>query len=54
MIIGLSAAGNRRAIVNMATPRFPFLVVSPTMRVPRDGIGGTINADLAMREVPAA
>jgi O-acetyl-ADP-ribose deacetylase (regulator of RNase III) len=36
------------AIIEMATRRFPFLVVSPTMRVPGD-VSGTINAYLAMR-----
>jgi O-acetyl-ADP-ribose deacetylase (regulator of RNase III) len=37
------------AIVEMATRRFPYLVVSPTMRVPGDHLDGTINAYLAMR-----
>ncbi len=37
------------AVIGMATGRFPFLVVSPTMRVPGDDLGGTINAYLAMR-----
>jgi O-acetyl-ADP-ribose deacetylase (regulator of RNase III) len=35
-------------IVEMTTRRFPFLVISPTMRVPGD-IRGTINAYLALR-----
>ena len=37
------------AILRMATRRFPYLVVSPTMRVPGDNLGGTINAYLAHR-----
>lgn len=36
-------------VIAMATARFPFLVVAPTMRVPGDDLGGTINAYLAMR-----
>jgi hypothetical protein len=35
------------AILEMATRRFPYLVVSPTMRVPGDDLGGTIHAYLA-------
>jgi O-acetyl-ADP-ribose deacetylase (regulator of RNase III) len=35
-------------IIEMTTHRFPYLVVSPTMRVPGD-ISGTIHAYLAMR-----
>ena len=42
------------AIIGMATRRFPHLVVSPTMRVPGDDLGGTINAYLAMRAALAA
>jgi O-acetyl-ADP-ribose deacetylase (regulator of RNase III) len=41
------------AIMEMVTRRFPFLVISPTMRVP-GGVGGTINAYLAMRAAFAA
>lgn len=41
------------AIIEMATRRFPFLVTSPTMRVP-GCVGGTINAYLAMRAAFAA
>ena len=37
------------AMLTMTTRRFPFLVVSPTMRVPGDELGGTINAYPAMR-----
>ncbi len=33
----------------MGTRRFPFLIVAPTMRVPGDDLGGTIQAYLAMR-----
>ncbi len=36
------------ALIAMASTRFPFLVVAPTMRVPGDS-RGTINAYLAMR-----
>jgi O-acetyl-ADP-ribose deacetylase (regulator of RNase III) len=38
------------AVIGMATGRFPFLVISPTMRVPGEDLGGTINVYLAMRE----
>ncbi|WP_435018688.1 macro domain-containing protein [Tundrisphaera sp. TA3] len=41
------------AILEMATRRFPFLVVAPTMRVP-GRVDGTINAYLAMRAAFAA
>ena len=36
-------------IIPMATRRFLFLVVAPTMRVPGDDLGGTIHAYLALR-----
>jgi O-acetyl-ADP-ribose deacetylase (regulator of RNase III) len=42
------------AVLRMATRRFSYLVVSPTMRVPGDDLGGTINAYLAMRAALAA
>jgi O-acetyl-ADP-ribose deacetylase (regulator of RNase III) len=42
------------AVLRMATRRFSSLVVSPTMRVPGDDLGGTINAYLAMRAALAA
>jgi O-acetyl-ADP-ribose deacetylase (regulator of RNase III) len=42
------------AVLRMATRRLPFLVVSPTMRVPGDDLAGTINAYLAMRAALAA
>lgn len=42
------------AVLRMATCRFPYLIVSPTMRVPGDDLGGTINAYLAMRAALAA
>jgi O-acetyl-ADP-ribose deacetylase (regulator of RNase III) len=35
-------------IIAMGTRRFPFLIVSPTMRVP-SRVSGTINAYLSMR-----
>jgi O-acetyl-ADP-ribose deacetylase (regulator of RNase III) len=41
-------------VIEMATGRFPFLVVAPTMRVPGDDLDGTINAYLAMRAAFAA
>ncbi len=41
-------------VLRMATRRFPYLVVSPTMRVPGDDLGGTIHAYLAMRAALAA
>jgi O-acetyl-ADP-ribose deacetylase (regulator of RNase III) len=41
-------------IIEMTSRRFPFLVVAPTMRVPGDNLGGTINAYLAMRAALAA
>lgn len=37
------------AIVRMESRRSPHLVVSPTMRVPGDNLGGTISVYLAMR-----
>ena len=40
-------------IIVMRTKRFPFLIVSPTMRVP-SRILGTINAYLSMRAALAA
>lgn len=42
------------AVLKMATRRFPYLVVSPTMRVPGDDLAGTIHAYLAMRAALAA
>lgn len=42
------------AVLGMATRRLPYVVVSPTMRVPGDDLGGTINAYLAMRAALAA
>jgi O-acetyl-ADP-ribose deacetylase (regulator of RNase III) len=42
------------AILEMAAHRFPYLIVSPTMRVPGDDLSGTINAYLAMRAALAA
>jgi O-acetyl-ADP-ribose deacetylase (regulator of RNase III) len=42
------------AVLSMATRRFPYLVVSPTMRVPGAYLGETINACLAMRTALAA
>jgi O-acetyl-ADP-ribose deacetylase (regulator of RNase III) len=41
-------------IIDMTSRRFPFLIVSPTMRVPGDDISGTINAYLALRAALAA
>ena len=40
-------------VIGMASRRFPFLVVAPTMRVPGD-VRGTLNAYLAMRAAMAA
>jgi O-acetyl-ADP-ribose deacetylase (regulator of RNase III) len=42
------------AVLRMATRRFSYLVVSPTMRVPGDDLGGTLNVYLAMRAALAA
>jgi O-acetyl-ADP-ribose deacetylase (regulator of RNase III) len=41
-------------IIEMASRRFPFLIVAPTMRVPGDDLSGTINVYLAMRAALAA
>jgi O-acetyl-ADP-ribose deacetylase (regulator of RNase III) len=41
-------------VIGMATGRFQYLIVSPTMRVPGDDVGETINAYLAMRAALAA
>jgi O-acetyl-ADP-ribose deacetylase (regulator of RNase III) len=40
-------------VIGMKSRRFPFLIVSPTMRIPGD-VQGTINAYLAMRAALAA
>lgn len=42
------------AVLKMATRRLPYLIASPTMRVPGDDLEGTINAYLAMRAALAA
>ena len=41
-------------VVPLATRRFPYLVVAPTMRVPGDDLAGTIHPYLAMRAAFAA
>lgn len=41
------------AIIEMHTPRFPFLIVAPTMRIPGN-VSRTINAYLAMRAILVA
>jgi O-acetyl-ADP-ribose deacetylase (regulator of RNase III) len=42
------------SIIGLSPGRFRFLVVAPTMRVPGDDLGSTINAYLAMRAAFAA
>ncbi|MDO1451771.1 macro domain-containing protein [Rhodocytophaga aerolata] len=41
------------AILEMHTPKFPFLIVAPTMRIPGN-VSRTINAYLAMRAILVA